>query len=88
MLTALVVASLVLAAAGLVLFVVLCLAIRREDRSPRLTAQPPTAGTAVTRRIAGLSIRRATPPAQSGLAKPRAALWPTPCPRDSDDEGR
>jgi len=88
MLTALVVVSLALAVAGLVLFVALCLAIRREDRSPRLTSQPPTAGTAVTRRIAGLSVRRATPPAPRGQAEPRAALWPGRCPPGSDHEGR
>jgi hypothetical protein len=87
MLTVLLVASLVLAAAGLVLFVGLCLAIRREDHSPCLTAQPPTAGTAVTRRIAGLSVRRA-PAAPSGLAKPRAALRPARPWPDSDNEGR
>jgi len=87
MLTALVVAGLALAVVGLVLFAALCLAIRREDRSPRLTSRPPTAGTAVTRRIAGLSVRRAVPPARASRPEPRPALWPARCPPDSDHEG-
>jgi hypothetical protein len=86
--TALIVASLVLAVAGLALFVALCLAIRREDRSPRLTTQPPTARTAVTRRIAGLNVRRDATAAQSGMAKPRAMSWPAPHSSESDHEGR
>jgi len=86
MLTALVVASLALAIVGLVLFVALCVAIQREDHSPRLSSRPPTSGTAVTRRIAGLSVRRATPSAPR-QPEPRAALWPAR-PPGSDHEGR
>lgn len=88
MLTALIVAGLVLAVAGLVLFAALCLAIRREDRSPRLTTRPSTAGTAVTRRIAGLNVRRAATAAQSGLPKARATSWPARHSPESDHEGR
>jgi hypothetical protein len=88
MLTPLVVLSLALAAVGLLVFAALCIAIRREDRSPRLTSRPPTAGTAITRRIAGLSIRRAAPPSPGGQPQPRAALWAAPCPPDSDHERR
>jgi hypothetical protein len=88
MLTVLVVAGLVLVVAGLALFVALCLAIRREDRSPRLTSQPPTAGTAMTRRIAGLSVRRAASPARANRSEPRPALWPARYRSESDHEGR
>jgi hypothetical protein len=80
------VASVALAVAGLVLFGALCLAIRREDRSPHLTCQAPTAGTALTRRVAGLSVRRAPPSAPE--PEPRADLWAAPCPPGSDQEGR
>ena len=73
--------------AGLVLFGALCLAIRREDHSPRLTSQPLTTGTAVTRRVSGLSVRRATPPAPGSQPEPRAALWPAR-PPSSDPERR
>jgi hypothetical protein len=79
--------GLALVVAGLVLFGALCLAIRREDHSPRLTSQPPTTGTAVTRRVAGLSVRRATPSTPHNQSAPRAALWPAR-PHDSDHQGR
>jgi hypothetical protein len=87
MFTALLVLGLAFAVAGLVLFGALCLAIRREDHSPRLTSQPPTTGTAVTRRVAGLSVRRAIPPTPHNQPAPRATLWPAR-PHDSDHEGR
>jgi hypothetical protein len=86
-LTVLLVLGLAFVVAGLVLFGALCLAIRHEDHSPRLTSQPPTTGTAVTRRVAGLSVRRATPPTPGDRAERRAALWPAR-PHDSDHEGR
>jgi hypothetical protein len=41
----------------LVLFAFVCLAIRKEDRAGRLDVRPPTLGTALTRRITGLSVR-------------------------------
>ena len=88
MLTALVVAGLALIAVVLVVFSALCVAIRREDHSPRLTSRPPTAGTAITRRIAGLSVRRAAAPAPQGQPEPRPALWAAPLPPDSDHERR
>jgi hypothetical protein len=87
MFTALLVLGLAGAVAGLVLFGALCLAIRREDHSLRLTSQPPTTGTAISRRIAGLSVRRATPPAPHGQPEPRPTFWPTR-PHNSDHEGR
>lgn len=87
MFTALFMLGLALAVAGLVLFGALCLTIQREDHSPRLTSQPPTSGTAVTRRIAGLSVRRAVPHAAGGQPEPRAALWPAR-PPGSDPERR
>jgi hypothetical protein len=87
MFAALLVLGLALAVAGLVVFVALCLAIRREDRSPRLTSRPPTPGTALTRRVAGLSVRRATPPMSNTRPAPRAALWPAR-PSRSDPERR
>jgi hypothetical protein len=87
MFTALLVLGLTLAVAGLVLFGAICLAIRREDHSPRLTSQPPTGGTTITRRVVGLSVRRAAPPAPRSQPEERAALWPAR-PHDSDHEGR
>jgi hypothetical protein len=62
MLNALVLIILVLAAVLFVLFVALCLAIRKEDRDPYLTTRPPTIGAAITRRIAGLTVRRPAEP--------------------------
>jgi hypothetical protein len=88
MLTALIILGLGLAVVGLVVFITLCVAIQREDHAARLSSQPPTAGTARTRRIAGLSVRRADPPAQSRQPAPRAALWPARYPPDSDHDGR
>jgi hypothetical protein len=76
MLTALVAASLVVAVVGLVLFAGLCVAIQREDHSPRLPSRPPTAGAAFTRRVSGLSVRRAAPPVPRRQSEARAALWP------------
>jgi hypothetical protein len=85
--TALVVLSVVLAVVGLVTFVALCLAIRREDHSPRLTSRPPTAGTAVTRSIAGLCVRRAEAATPTIQPEPRTALRPAPWPY-GPNEGR
>ena len=88
MLSALVILGLALAVVGFVLFLALCVAIQREDHRPRLSSQPPIAGTAVTRRVAGLSIRRAAPPATGIRPDLRPALWASRCPRDSGQERR
>jgi hypothetical protein len=57
MLTVLLLAVLAFAALLLVLFGALCLAIRKEDHGLSLGSQPPTHGTALTRRITGLTVR-------------------------------
>jgi hypothetical protein len=88
MLTALVILGLAPAVVGLVLFMALCVAIQREDRSARLSSRPLTAGTAVTRRVAGLSIRRAAPPATSSRRDLRPTLWASRYPPDSGHERR
>jgi hypothetical protein len=51
--------ALVLAAVLLVLFVMVCVAMRHEDHR-HLDTRPPTAGTALARRVAGLHVRRPT----------------------------
>jgi hypothetical protein len=73
MLIVIVLAILLLASALLVLFVALCLAIRREDHSARLASRPTTTGAAFTRRIAGLSVRRSAAQV-SAQPDPRLAL--------------
>ncbi len=73
MLNVLVLAIVVLAAVLFVLFIALCLAIRKEDRSPRLASRPPSAAAALARRIAGLSVRRSAAPT-SAQPDPRLAL--------------
>ena len=88
MLSALVILGLALAVVGLVLFIALCVAIQREDHRPRLSSRPPSAGTAVTRRVAGLSVRRAAPPATSRRTDLRPALWARRYPPDSGQERR
>jgi hypothetical protein len=88
MLTAFVILGLALAVVGLVVFIAICVAIQREDHSARLSSRPPTAGTAVTRRVAGLSVRRASPPAASGRPDLRPALWASRYPPDSCQERR
>jgi hypothetical protein len=88
MFAALLVLGLALAVAGVVVFVALCLAIRHEDHSPRLTSRPPTARTAVTRRVAGLSVRRAVPPIERVQPELDAAPWPPPWLSSSDPERR
>ena len=75
MLSALVILGLALTVVGLVLFIALCVAIQREDRSARLSSRPPTAATAVTRRVAGLSVRRSAPPITGSRRDLRPALW-------------
>ena len=47
---------LVVAAALLVLFGVLCLVIRGEDSSAPLASRPPSIGAAFARRVVGLSL--------------------------------
>ena len=74
MLNVLVLAVLVVAGAIFVLFVKLCLAIRKEDSSWGLTARPPSAGAAIVRRITGLSVRRSADRANS-QPDPRLALF-------------
>jgi hypothetical protein len=88
MLSVLVLLGLALAVVGLVVFIALCVAIQREDHSARLASRPPTAGTAVTRRVAGLSVRRAAPPTTSGRPDLRPALWASRYPPDSGQERR
>jgi hypothetical protein len=88
MFSALVILVLALAVVGLVVFIAICVAIQREDHCPRLSARPPTAGTAVTRRVAGLSVRRAAPSAASGQPDLHPALWASRYPPDSDQERR
>jgi hypothetical protein len=73
MLNALVVIVVVLAAALFVMFAALCLAIRKEDRGPRLASRPSSAVVASARRIAGLSVRRSSGPARP-QPDPRLAL--------------
>lgn len=80
--------ALVLAVAIVAAFVALCLAIRREDRCPRLTSQAPSAGTAATRRISGLYVRRPDQPAPTSRPGPSVVLWPALPPPESDNEGR
>jgi hypothetical protein len=87
MLSALVILGLALAVVGLVLFIALCVAIQREDHRPRLSSRPPSAGTAFTRRVAGLSVRRAVPPATSRTDL-RPTLWASRYPPDSGQERR
>jgi hypothetical protein len=65
MLNVLIPAVLILAGALFVLFVALCLSIRREDRSPRLASRPPSAGASFARHVAGLSVRRPSGPANA-----------------------
>jgi hypothetical protein len=86
MLSALVILGLALAVIGLVVFIALCVAIQREDRSARLSSRPPTAGTAVTRRVAGLSVRRAARVVTTSPPDLRPALWAGRCPPDSSQE--
>lgn len=86
MLSALVILGLALAVVGLVMFIALCVAIRREDRSARLSSRPPSTGTAVTRRVAGLSVRRATPATTSSPPDLRPALWASRCPPNTSQE--
>lgn len=87
MLTILTLAVLALAVVFSVLFAALCLAIRREDRTPRLTTQPPTLGAAITRRIAGLSVRRPAPPVPDEELDPHLVLRAPPRTRGTN-EGR
>lgn len=88
MLSALVILGLALVVVGLVLFIALCAAIQREDRSARLSSRPPSAATAVTRRVAGLNVRRAAPPTSGIRPDCRPALWASRCPPDSGHERR
>jgi len=46
----------------LVLFSLLLVSIRREDRGPELACRPPTMVTALTRRLCGLHVRRRETP--------------------------
>ena len=82
MLNAILLALLALAAALLALYVALCLAIRKEDRGPRLAARPQSAGAALARRIAGLNVRRTT--GLDSQADPRLALSGSVGPAETD----
>lgn len=86
MLNTLVLIILALTAVLFLLFVALCLVIQKEDRNPRLTTQAPTIGAAITRRIAGLTVRRPTEPADIE-AEPYVALSQSAY-RSEDHEGR
>ena len=88
MLSALVILGLALAVVGLVAFIALCVAIQREDHSARLSTRPPTSSAAVTRHIAGLSVRRAAPPTTNRPADLRPALWASRYPPDSGHDRR
>jgi hypothetical protein len=88
MLSVLVILGLALAVVGLILFIALCVAIQREDRSARLSSRPPSAGTAVTRRVAGLSVRRPAPPDLGNRPDLRPALWASRCPPNSGHKRR
>jgi len=88
MLSALVILGLALTVVGLALFIGLCVAIQREDHSARLSSRPPTAATAVARRVAGLSVRRTVPPASGSQPDLRPALWASRYPPNSGQERR
>jgi hypothetical protein len=88
MLSALVILGLALTVVGLALFIGLCVAIQREDHSTRLSSRPPTAATAVTRHVAGLSVRRTAPPTTGSQPDLRPALWASRYPPNSDQERR
>jgi len=81
----LILAIVALAVALAILFVALCLAIRKEERGPGLTARPPSAGTAIVRRIAGLTVRRPAGPAD---AQADTRLVQSAAARPDDPEGR
>lgn len=87
MLNTLLLAILGLAAALVLLYAALCLAIRGEDRGPRLTVRPPSAAAALVRRIAGLSVRRTVGTTDS-QPDPRLALSGSARPSETDPEGR
>jgi hypothetical protein len=88
MLDVLILAILALTVVFFVLFVALCLAIRREDRSPRLTPGPPTTVTAVARRVLGLTVRHPAPPTPDQHPGPHLALWGGGHSADPGHEGR
>jgi hypothetical protein len=87
MLNVLILAIVALAIGLFAAFIALCLAIRREDRSPRLNPQAPSVGTAATRRVAGLCVRRPAPPSEATAPSPSVALWDAPYPPESGPEG-
>jgi len=87
MVEVLILAALAFAVVGVLLFAALCLAIHWEDRSPRLSIRPPSACTALTRRIAGLGVRQPAPPHHCH-PDPRLALRGTARSLDGYPEGR